>query len=58
MKSNSIFGIALLVLGCAVFSSCKKDEIPLTTNNDNNDNDVTKKYSITANVVLANVWEE
>lgn len=58
MKLNSIFGIALLVLGCALFSSCKKDETPLTTNNDNNDNDVTKKYSITANVVLANVWEE
>lgn len=52
MKSNSIFGIALLVLGCAVFSSCKKDETP------DSPAPIVENRVIEAKVVLDNVWTE
>lgn len=52
MKSNSIFGIALLVLGCALLFSCKKDETP------NSPVLVVENRVIEAKVVLNNVWEE
>ena len=55
MKYNSIFRIALLILGCIAISSCKKDD-PITTTEP--DTPVVENRIIKATVVLDNVWTE